>query len=216
MGIIQDLQAEIINADADIITILRKALLVSHKLKLTEFEKWIKNELNGYNSVDNLPEYRRKIKGSLKFRNPYYGLCSIQCETKNFEDLLTRKNITDSIPKLLSLIKDNNSILIMELPPELVQQLWQSNNSALQFEIFLVFDKSIFSNIVEQVKTYLLNWALLLEEQGISGDGVTFSESEEKKANNSQIVNNYQTNIYGDLYGTQLQQGTNKSQQTSK
>ena len=149
MGIIQDLQAEIINADADIITILRKALLVSHKLKLTEFEKWIKNELNGYNSVDNLPEYRRKIKGSLKFRNPYYGLCSIQCETKNFEDLLTRKNITDSIPKLLSLIKDNNSILIMELPPELVQQLWQSNNSALQFEIFLVFDKSIFSNILK-------------------------------------------------------------------
>lgn len=73
MGIIQELQAEIINPDADINNILRKALLVSHKLQLTEFEKWIKNELNGYTDTDDLPIFRKNIKGKLKFFNPYRG-----------------------------------------------------------------------------------------------------------------------------------------------
>ena len=82
-------------------------------------------------------------------------------------------------------------------------------------ETYLVFDKSIFVNIIEQVKTNLLNWVLLLEDQGISGDSVSFSISEKEKAKNSQIINNYQTNIFGDLNRSQLQQGTNESQQNS-
>lgn len=77
MGIIQELQAEIINPDADINNILRKALLVSHKLQLTEFEKWIKNELNGYSTTDDLPEFRQNIKGQLKYINPFHGWCPI-------------------------------------------------------------------------------------------------------------------------------------------
>ena len=82
-------------------------------------------------------------------------------------------------------------------------------------ETCLIFDKSVFVNIIEQVKTNLLDWVLLLEDQGISGDSVNFSISEKEKVKNSKIINNYQTNIYGNLDRSQLQQGTSESQQTS-
>lgn len=214
MGIIQELQAEIINPDADINNVLRKALLVSHKLQLTEFEKWIKNELNGYTNTDDLPVFRKNIKGKLKFFNPFRGWCPIQFETGKEEDSLTTTDIVQSVPQLLALTKDSKGNLSMKLPPEIVRCLWKDSFTA-EMETSLIFDKSIFVNIIEQVKTNLLNWVLLLEDQGISGDSVSFSISEKEKAKNSQIINNYQTNIFGDLNRSQLQQGTNESQQTS-
>lgn len=214
MGIIQELQAEIINPDADINNILRKALLVSHKLQLTEFEKWIKNELNGYSTTDDLPEFRQNIKGQLKYINPFHGWCPIQVETTKYENFLTTRYITQSVPQLLALIKDSKGTLSMKLPLEIERSLWK-DSFCPAMETYLVFDKSIFVNIIEQVKTNLLNWVLLLEDQGISGDSVSFSISEKEKAKNSQIINNYQTNIFGDLNRSQLQQGTNESQQTS-
>ena len=189
-------------------------MLVSHKLQLTEFEKWIKNELNGYTNTDDLPVFRKNIKGKLKFFNPFRGWCPIQFETGKEEDSLTTTDIVQSVPQLLALTKDSKGNLSMKLPPEIVRCLWKDSFTA-EMETSLVFDKSIFVNIIEQVKTNLLNWVLLLEDQGISGDSVSFSISEKEKAKNSQIINNYQTNIFGDLNRSQLQQGTNESQQTS-
>lgn len=214
MGIIQELQDEIINPDADINNILRKALLVSHKLQLKEFEKWIRNELNGYTDIDDLPVFRKNIKGKLKYFNPFHGWCPIQFETGKEEDSLTTIDIMQSVPQILALIKDRKGNLSMKLPPEIVRCLWK-DSCMPEMKTRLFFDKSIFVNIVEQVKTNLLNWVLLLEDQGISGDSVSFSISEKEKAKNSQIINNYQTNIFGDLNRSQLQQGTKESQQTS-
>ncbi|WP_440442936.1 AbiTii domain-containing protein [Phascolarctobacterium succinatutens] len=214
MGIIQELQAEIINPDADINNVLRKALLVSHKLQLKEFEKWIKNELNGYADTDDLPIFRKNIKGKLKFFNPFRGWCPIQFETRKEEDSFTTIDIMQSVPQLLALIKDSKGTLSMKLPPEIVRCLWK-DSFIPEMETSLIFDKSVFVNIIEQVKTNLLDWVLLLEDQGISGDSVNFSISEKEKVKNSKIINNYQTNIYGNLDRSQLQQGTSESQQTS-
>lgn len=214
MGIIQELQAEIINPDADINNVLRKALLVSHKLQLKEFEKWIKNELNGYTDTDDLPIFRKNIKGKLKFFNPYRGWCPVQFETAKYEEFMTTRCITQSVPQLLSLIRDSKGFLSMKLPPEIVRSLWK-DSFIPEMETCLIFDKSVFVNIIEQVKTNLLDWVLLLEDQGISGDSVNFSISEKEKVKNSKIINNYQTNIYGNLDRSQLQQGTSESQQTS-
>ncbi|WP_048190131.1 hypothetical protein [Methanobacterium sp. SMA-27] len=68
-SIILELQKEAIDSDIDISNLLRKAYLVAKKLKIKDFEEWVKLELNGYGTIDNKPEYR-KVNGSLKFFNP--------------------------------------------------------------------------------------------------------------------------------------------------
>lgn len=63
--IVLELQQEAISKESDILNLLRKAYLVARKLKLNEFENWINNELNGYENMDKLPDYR-KIRGEVK------------------------------------------------------------------------------------------------------------------------------------------------------
>ena len=49
--IVIELQHEALKSDFDIMNLLRNAYLVARKLKLQEFEEWIKEELNGYKNL---------------------------------------------------------------------------------------------------------------------------------------------------------------------
>lgn len=71
MSLIDDLLKEVSNPNCDVVSILRKSLIISHKLDLKDTEKWIKNELQGYDEKEFIPEYRI-IKGTVKFHNPYH------------------------------------------------------------------------------------------------------------------------------------------------
>lgn len=52
--IVIELQHEALKSDFDIMNLLRNAYLVARKLKLQEFEEWIKDELNGYKNLDRI------------------------------------------------------------------------------------------------------------------------------------------------------------------
>lgn len=57
-SLLEELQRESYESRVDITTLLRKAYIVARKLKINEFQRWIDNELNGYNLDDEIPEYR--------------------------------------------------------------------------------------------------------------------------------------------------------------
>ena len=67
-----DLQEAITSPDCDIVNVLRKAHVIAAKLKLTEFDKWVQYELNGYGDQAIIPEYRW-VSGKLKGFNPCHG-----------------------------------------------------------------------------------------------------------------------------------------------
>lgn len=69
-------------------------------------------------------------------------------------------------------------------------------------------------NIEESVRTAILEWAIVLEENGIIGEGMQFSKEEKEVAATTPIINNYTTNIFGDVSNSQMQQGTENSTQT--
>jgi len=58
--------------------------------------------------------------------------------------------------------------------------------------------------IIETVKTIILNWALKLEEDGILGEGLTFSPREQEKVTSSPA--SHVTNFYGPVGQSQIQQ----------
>jgi hypothetical protein len=57
MTLLQQLQEDAVNPQVDITTLLRRARILAARLKNTEFEKWIKDELDGYKD-GGLPDYR--------------------------------------------------------------------------------------------------------------------------------------------------------------
>ena len=57
ISIMMELQAESLNSSVPVSALLRKALVVVKKLKISQFEVWVKNELDGYHEVN-----RQKFK----------------------------------------------------------------------------------------------------------------------------------------------------------
>ena len=67
--------------------------------------------------------------------------------------------------------------------------------------------RSEIYRILSTVRNKILEWTLLLEENGIIGEGMTFTEEEKQKAQNTQIINNYTNNFYSEVSDVDMKQG---------
>ena len=57
------------------------------------------------------------------------------------------------------------------------------------------------------MRNKILEWALVLEDNGIIGEGMAFTDEEKKKAQDTGIVNNYTNNFYSDVSDIEMEQG---------
>ena len=209
-SIVSQLQSDALDTRQDTGMLLRKAYLVSKKLGLFGFERWVSSELNGYEANDKLPVYRN-IKGTMKFNNPYHGWCPVLFDRNDFEQSVTVVPLRDSIPKILDLISRKGNAVI-PISPEMMALITTDPIQAI-FEHAIILDNSSLVNIVELVRTKILEWAIVLEMKGIVGDGLSFSKDEIKSAEDPKIVH-YTNNFYSSVSETQIQQGSDSSKQT--
>lgn len=211
MTLIEDIQKEATRSDCDIVALLRKTLIASHKLQLKDLEDWINCELKGYKGNDKIPVYRESIYGQLKYFNPYNGWQFIMFENSEMQNMVSHIDIKDSITKLVDLCsRSNNSTFVINLPQEIVMMIW----SGMDFgpcDTRLFIDNSVLFDIVEQVKNHILDWSMMLEDKGICGHGLSFSQEEKSIAQNTPSIVNYTNNFYSSSENIMIQQGTESS-----
>ena len=210
-GIIIDLQKDALASNGDVASLLRKAYLISKKLKLSEFENWTSSELNGYRGKSNIPKYR-EIGGELKAWNPYNGWIPFIITNNKLHDQLCRHKVLDSIPSLAAGLKTGQDLHI-PFEGEMIEYLNRLSDLGLRTKYSLFLNLNEVGAIVQTVQNNILDWAILLEENGILGEGLMFSKEEKKQAENPQIIN-YINYFYGDTDNIQLQQGTSSSEQS--
>lgn len=212
MAIVLELQEEALKSDADILSLLRKSSLIARKLDLKDFQEWINNELNGYKK-STVPDYR-EIRGELKAWNPYRGWIPVVAPNNEMETMFNTRKIPDSIPSLNSLLSEGHSQLSITIPAEMTAYF----NRFADFETTyaIMVPKNAIINIVEQVKNKILDWAITLEENGILGEGLRFTNEEKTKAHSESQIVNYISNFYGEVSDSQIQQGTRDSKQSIK
>lgn len=70
--------------------------------------------------------------------------------------------------------------------------------------------KSEMYRIMSTVRNKILDWALLLEENEILGENMTFTEKEREIASSTQVINNYTNNFYADVKDIGIQQGNDE------
>jgi hypothetical protein len=63
--------------------------------------------------------------------------------------------------------------------------------------------------IISAVRNHILDWAILLEENGIIGEGLKFTDGELKTAHESRVIYNYTNNFFSVTDNTMIQQGSN-------
>lgn len=162
---ISDLQQDILKSDCDIVNTLRKAHLIATKLKDSEFDSWVLNELNGYQpSSKDIPEYRN-IHGMVKSKNPINGWIDVIIEDQELENMLTHRKLFQSIGDLIHFAKKEETLFI-PFPGGISQQLAEMADFPDVFESALFITKESLLGVVEQVKNHLWEWTLKVDHGG--------------------------------------------------
>ncbi|MFC9419351.1 hypothetical protein ACIG6B_07370 [Bacillus mobilis] len=206
-AIVLDLQKEAYDSKSDVVALLRKAYVVARKLKLKEFGDWINEELNGYQSYEKTPDYRN-VCGQLKARNIYYGLVPVLIDNSELADIFTNRKLIHPISEVESYANGEGDIMLTFTPG---QRKVLNNATGAETEYYLHVSKNQVGSVVDSVRNIVLEWSLKLEEEGILGEGMSFSKEEKEKAQNSNPIT---TIIQGNATGIQIQSQTSNSSQT--
>jgi len=199
-GIVLQLQSEALNENVDIETLLRKAYLVARKLNLHEFETWILNEQNGYKEA--IPEYRT-VRGEIKALNPYRGWMPVLLEGE-LADALSKLPLSNPI-SFISEIYNGEKSVAFTINGEITESL--NKMLEIQTKYCFISSKSELRKIISAVRNKVLEWSLLLEENGIIGADLQFSQDEINTAHTSQVINNFTNNFFSSAKDTNIQQG---------
>ena len=197
-SLVLDLQRDALDRGIHITDLLRKALLVSRKLKIKDIEAWINNELNGY--TENLiPDYR-VVYGELKAFNPYRGWMSVMVD-QHWDKMIRQQNIFLSVSQIESLADNSEEgNFVIKYPPTQANIIMKLIGE--QFEPALYVPTHHLIRIIDTTKTKIMEFALDLEEKGILGDGIVFSRDEQIRA---QTINYNTINIHH-MENSQIQQ----------
>jgi len=177
--------------------LLRKCLLLGHELKNERLKEWANQELNGYKSVGDIPDYRH-MQGIAKghFMGPYGG------ELKNYPippAALEEKHrhwarevyLPHGVSAYEEILKASDETAItFPWPGDMVlyyQQKFLDGYGLVS--AWLVVSKNAFVEVLDTIRNRTLNMALQLKDElGTSYADLRKIESKETQANIQNII----------------------------
>ncbi|HOX61206.1 MAG TPA: hypothetical protein PLV72_04375 [Candidatus Magasanikbacteria bacterium] len=186
-SILQQLQRDSLSPEIGVSDLLRKAKVVASKLNLTEFSEWIEKELNGYQGSDDLPSYRI-VGAELKAYNPYHGWQPIIFDNVETAKMVSKRGTTSPVGELDGLIKSDSENFSITLTAQAKQQIMRSIGFQTDVNCFVARNSII--GILDAVRNLILDWTLKLEKAGVKGEGLSFTEKDEKNAQQAAITYN--------------------------
>jgi len=204
-GIVLQLQAEALNEAVDIETLLRKAYLVARKLKLKDFETWIANEQNGYKKE--IPDYRT-IRGQIKAWNTYYGWTPVIMQG-DLSDVVSKMPLRLPISTISDVYNESDGSVTLTVSGA-IADFFNKNTDGFPTVYCFRSSKAEMHKIISSVRNRILDWALLLEENGIVGEEIDFTSYEKDLAAKSAVINNYTNNFYSNIDNTKIEQGNHR------
>jgi len=205
MSIVAELQREALDEKASVGGLLRKALVVAHKLDHADMATWIEHELNGYRGDRaSIPTYRH-LRGEAKVWNPYRGYQPLTFRgSGEFADKATKMPFDQPISEIEELGRGDSDGFACTYSPKLEAQFMRAMDMPMQPSLH--FDKSQARGILDTVRNAILKWSLELQKKGVHGEGLTFSPQEKANAAPTNMTFNigtmYQSQIQSDVQGS--------------
>lgn len=191
-SLVLELQRLAYSSQSSMTDLLRKSYVLSRKLNLTDFSRILQSEMEGYKDEDELPTYRTIIGTHLVYGFP----------SKGFIEKGLYKPISELEYYLQHEVVKEKGRLIYTVPNG-------DKDGKVKVQQLSV-QSSQFYNVIDRVRNLILEWTLELEERGVLGDNMTFSEKEKKLASEATVIKNY---FNGNLINSPLQQCTDSSVQ---
>ncbi len=160
------------NSAVPVSDLLRKAKAVATKLKQNDLVSWLESEMSGYALGGTIPEYRR-LAARAQFLNPVRGWCPIVGGEHTVA-------YGGSVGEINGLLEGDGDELVSPAPVEYVRHI--SQELGMQVDARRVISKAAMGTILDMLRNTVLDWALKLEQAGIHGEGLSFSQNESTKA----------------------------------
>lgn len=204
MSLVHELERDALNPKAAVSDLLRKALVIARKLRLTELGEWAEAELKGYHDKK-VPDYR-VLSGDIRVPSVHYGsiplLFSNQPEARETLSIIP---ISLPVAELEALLATPDSdFFAINYPPEFEASLLRQTGR----HVFLQVSRAAVESLLDGVRNAVLEWALKLEAEGIVGQDMSFSPEERQIATTINIGN-----VIGTIAHSTVQQGTTGSTQ---
>ncbi|PAW34404.1 abortive phage resistance protein [Pantoea vagans] len=185
------------SSSTDVEELLSRAKMISVKLGLKDISEWLDYEINAYPDYASLPDYRIVRDVPIRGFNPYRGWIPYQFTNADNNDIyqsLTTMHMTNPVSMLVEYAKSEDS-LYCDIPQFMTEFLQKS--SGCDFRMAWCLSPSVITKILSNTRSRILDWALLLEEKGILGEGLLFSHEEKMEAKGMTInnINNFHGNV---------------------
>lgn len=200
MSMIIEIQKDCCNSNIKLSDLLRKCLYLAYKIKSEDFIQWIHNELNGYKSEDNLPEYRVfhcVVKGNLSDR--YHLIKNYPLDITKFPDIIQKNygmmRVKNSISSIECLIEEGTGLIKRPWEASVVELISENYISHIAYNIWSESPTHLYSAILDGVKTRVLQFALEVESTISNIEDIKLSNLNDEQK--EKIANIFNTNIYG-------------------
>lgn len=197
MGIIQEIQEDLLTDNVKLSVILRKAYIPAVKLNLSDLKEWLDKETQGYDSADELPQYR-KIQGCCKAFNPFYGWSIVNFHSKQAERELSVVLYGKTVFEIEDILdKTNYTEFQAQVTTDLIDKYGITGCNSL----VSVFPRRKLANIINGAKSFLMAYIAKLDDVGIIGKDSEFTMDEKNKA---QTVVHQTINVSGGNFMNQV------------
>lgn len=178
-GLIEEIQRDASSDAASVSQLLRRMKIAASKLQLGGLEAWVEHELSGYPDERNLPDYR-VIGGVPMCHHVMHGWRMMALGPSDSVNAAFQINLFSGPISEIESRADTKGQLIMSYPDFLERPVVQSMHGV--DKVGLSVDGGKFRAALDAVRNRCLEWALKMEEAGITGEGLSFTHQEKAAA----------------------------------
>jgi hypothetical protein len=172
MSLLREIQDATTAPGFKLADVLRKAKILAARLDHQAFKEWIERELNGYKSIDELPEYRtlRGIPSYGDFFGPFNSgvrnaPIPMSAIPEDFRDPISTVHLYQGVEALDSLLKSAEGIIIRmpwvaDAVTYIQPRVYEHMHCATAWRMVPV---SAIAAITDTIKTRILDFALEIE-----------------------------------------------------
>lgn len=201
MSLLREIQDTAINSNVELASLLRKCKILAARLGNTEFKQWIENELSGYKSKDQLPDYRiLHVISKGHFSGPAgSGLRNadipLSCIPEKFRENLKHAYLMEPVASLEALVSNSKSGVIQEQwNPDLVafvgHDIYEYMNCMQAWKVIPI---TAIIAALDAIRNRVLNFVLEIEAEAPEAGEAPINSNPVPQERLHQIFNTYIT-----------------------
>jgi AbiTii len=173
MSLLRDIQSAAIDSNTDLATLLRKCKVLAARLGNQEFKMWVDNELSGYKSYNDLPEYRvSNVFSKGHFAGPFNSGINnadipLFCIPEECREMMSKSHMSEPIASIESLVSKNKSGSVQEpWNPDFVARVGRDIYTGMNcMQAWKVIPIGAIIALLSEVRNRILSFVLEIEAE---------------------------------------------------